>query len=120
MPPKRWFTLLRNMSQTPRTKRSMTRSTRYTKRSMMPLRALESTEIWPNSACSADNDLGDRSQMKTDVLVIGAGIVGTSIARELSKFDLKTVVVDRRCDVGFGPPTKANTGIIHAGYDDKP
>ena len=58
--------------------------------------------------------------MKADVVVIGAGITGIAIARELSKYSINTVVVEKRRDVAFGPPTKANTGIIHAGYDDKP
>ena len=58
--------------------------------------------------------------MKADILVIGAGIVGSTVARELSRYNLHIVVVEKNCDVAFGQPTKANTGIIHAGYDDKP
>lgn len=58
--------------------------------------------------------------MKADIVVIGAGIVGSTVARELSKYDLRTVVVEKEADIAFGSPTKANTGIIHAGYDDKP
>jgi len=55
-----------------------------------------------------------------DVAVIGAGITGTAIARELSKYKLKTVLIDKEVDIAFGGATKANTGIIHAGYDDPP
>ena len=58
--------------------------------------------------------------MKADVVIIGAGIVGSTIARELSQYDLDIIVVEKNSDVAFGSPTKANTGIIHAGYDDKP
>jgi glycerol-3-phosphate dehydrogenase len=58
--------------------------------------------------------------MKADVVVIGAGIVGSTIAREVSRYDLSIIVVEKYSDVAFGSPTKANTGIIHAGYDDKP
>ena len=58
--------------------------------------------------------------MKADVVIIGAGIVGSTIARELSRYDLNIIVVEKNSDVAFGSPTKANTGIIHAGYDDKP
>jgi len=58
--------------------------------------------------------------MRADVVIVGAGIVGSTIARELSKYDLEVLVVEREPDVAFGSPTKANTGIIHAGYDDKP
>ena len=58
--------------------------------------------------------------MKADVVIIGAGIIGSTIAREISRYDLNVIVVEKNSDVAFGSPTKANTGIIHAGYDDKP
>ena len=58
--------------------------------------------------------------MKADVVVIGCGIVGSTIAREISRYDLNIIAVEKNSDVAFGSPTKANTGIIHAGYDDKP
>ncbi|MCT4620865.1 MAG: NAD(P)/FAD-dependent oxidoreductase [Marinisporobacter sp.] len=54
-----------------------------------------------------------------DVAVIGAGIIGTFITRELSKFDLKTIMIDKDADIANGT-TKANSAIIHAGYDAKP
>jgi len=58
--------------------------------------------------------------MKADIVVVGAGITGSTIARELSKYRQRVLVVEKRSDVAFGSPTKGNTGIIHAGYDDKP
>jgi glycerol-3-phosphate dehydrogenase len=58
--------------------------------------------------------------MDADVIVIGAGITGVAVARELSRYDLKIILIDKRADIAFGQPTKANTGIIHAGYDDRP
>lgn len=58
--------------------------------------------------------------MKTTVLIIGAGITGTAIARELSRYDVDVTLIEKEADVAFGGPTKANTAIIHAGYDDKP
>lgn len=58
--------------------------------------------------------------MRSDIVVIGAGITGSTIARELSKYKQKILVVEKRSDVAFGSPTKGNTGLIHAGYDDKP
>jgi len=58
--------------------------------------------------------------MRADVVIVGTGIVGSTIARELSRYDLEVIVVEREPDVAFGSPTKANTGIIHAGYDDEP
>jgi len=55
-----------------------------------------------------------------DVVVIGAGIVGGCVARELSKYEnLSVKLVEKELDVSCGT-TKANTGIIHAGYDDDP
>ncbi|MGG7164718.1 NAD(P)/FAD-dependent oxidoreductase [Clostridium ihumii] len=51
-----------------------------------------------------------------DVVVIGAGIIGASVARELSKYDLKVKVLDKENDVANGT-TKANSAIVHAGYD---
>ena len=54
-----------------------------------------------------------------DVVIIGAGCIGTSIARELSRYDLRTLLVESADDVSQGA-TKGNSGIVHAGYDDKP
>lgn len=53
-----------------------------------------------------------------DVTVIGAGIIGTFIARELSKYQLKVLMVDKENDIANGT-TKANSAIVHAGYDAK-
>ena len=57
--------------------------------------------------------------MKTDVVVIGAGAVGCAIARELSKYNVDVVVVDKNEDVG-GDASKSNSAIIHTGYDAAP
>ncbi|MBS3787383.1 NAD(P)/FAD-dependent oxidoreductase [Candidatus Bipolaricaulota bacterium] len=54
-----------------------------------------------------------------DVIIVGAGIIGTGIARELSRYKLDVGVLEKKPDVGWGT-TKANSGIIHAGYDAKP
>lgn len=51
-----------------------------------------------------------------DVVVIGAGVIGTAIARELSRYDLDIVLVEKQSDVANGT-TKANSAIVHAGYD---
>ena len=55
----------------------------------------------------------------TDVVVIGAGVVGCAAARELSRFGLSAVVLDKACDVAEGA-TKSNSAIVHAGFDAKP
>lgn len=57
--------------------------------------------------------------LKTDVVVIGAGAVGCAIARELSKYDVKVIVVDKNEDIG-GDASKSNSAIIHTGYDASP
>lgn len=57
--------------------------------------------------------------VETDVVVIGAGAVGCAIARELSKYKVKVIVVDKRDDVG-GDASKSNSAIIHTGYDATP
>lgn len=54
-----------------------------------------------------------------DITIIGAGIIGSFIARELSKYDLKVVVLDKENDIANGT-TKANSAIAHAGFDAKP
>ncbi|RBP46948.1 NAD(P)/FAD-dependent oxidoreductase [Garciella nitratireducens] len=54
-----------------------------------------------------------------DIVIIGAGVIGSSIARELSKYDLKISVLEKESDVAVGT-SKANSGIVHAGYDAKP
>ncbi|MCR1897698.1 NAD(P)/FAD-dependent oxidoreductase [Irregularibacter muris] len=54
-----------------------------------------------------------------DVAIIGAGVIGTSIARELSRYEIKVVLMDKENDVSNGT-TKANSAIIHGGYDTKP
>lgn len=54
-----------------------------------------------------------------DVIVIGAGVSGCAIARELSRFDLNIAVLEKAVDVCEGT-SKANSGIVHAGYDAMP
>lgn len=54
-----------------------------------------------------------------DVAVIGAGVTGCAIARELSRYNLKVCVTEREEDVCSGT-SKANSAIVHAGYDAVP
>ena len=54
-----------------------------------------------------------------DVAIIGAGVVGCAIARELSKYRVNACVIDREEDVCCGT-SKANSAIIHAGFDATP
>ena len=57
--------------------------------------------------------------LKTDVVVIGAGAVGCAVARELSKYQVDVIVVEKNEDVG-GDASKSNSAIIHTGYDAAP
>ena len=54
--------------------------------------------------------------MQYDVAVIGAGVCGAMITRELSKYDLKVVMLEKCNDVAMGT-SKANSAIVHAGFD---
>ncbi|WP_031100856.1 NAD(P)/FAD-dependent oxidoreductase, partial [Streptomyces sp. NRRL S-15] len=54
-----------------------------------------------------------------DVTVIGAGVVGAAIARELSRYQLRTALIDAADDIGNGT-SKANTAILHTGFDAVP
>ena len=56
---------------------------------------------------------------KTDIVIIGAGAVGSALARELSKYKLDVTVVEKNEDLG-GDSSKSNSAIIHTGYDAKP
>ena len=53
-----------------------------------------------------------------DVIVIGAGVVGGLVARELSKYELSVSIVEKSSDVALGA-TRANSAIVHAGFDAK-
>lgn len=54
-----------------------------------------------------------------DVLIIGGGITGTAIARELSRYDIDVILLEGKKDIGIGT-TKGNGGVVHAGYDPSP
>ena len=55
----------------------------------------------------------------TDVAVVGGGVVGCAIARELSRFELRLTLLEAGPDVGAGT-SKANTALLHTGFDAKP
>lgn len=54
-----------------------------------------------------------------DIVIIGSGVTGSAVARELSRYRAKIVVLERGNDVSVGT-TKANSGIVHAGFDAVP
>ncbi len=54
-----------------------------------------------------------------DVTVIGCGVTGAAIAYQLARYDLRVLVLERENDVAMGA-TRANSAIVHAGFDPEP
>ena len=54
-----------------------------------------------------------------DVIIIGAGVCGAAVARDLSRYSVNAYVLEKEDDVCCGT-SKANSGIVHAGYDAEP
>lgn len=54
-----------------------------------------------------------------DIIIIGAGVIGGLIARELAKYELDVLILEKDNDVANGT-TAANSAIVHSGYDPKP
>ncbi len=54
-----------------------------------------------------------------DVAIIGGGVIGCCIARELSKYQVKVILLEQKAEVGFGT-SKSNSGIIHPGHHSSP
>lgn len=54
-----------------------------------------------------------------DVIIIGGGVIGCGIARELARYQADVAVLEKGNDVSVGT-SKANSGIVHGGFDAKP
>lgn len=54
-----------------------------------------------------------------DVIIIGAGVIGASVARELSAYQADVLVLEKECEMCMGT-SKANSALVHAGFDAKP
>jgi glycerol-3-phosphate dehydrogenase len=54
-------------------------------------------------------------RVNADIAIIGAGVSGACIARQLSAYEVEVVLIEREADVSFGV-SKANSGIIHGGF----
>lgn len=57
--------------------------------------------------------------MKTDILIIGGGIVGLAIANELAGYSLRAILLEKETEISFGV-SKSNSGIIHTGFQSDP
>ncbi|MBP5162435.1 MAG: FAD-dependent oxidoreductase, partial [Spirochaetales bacterium] len=53
-----------------------------------------------------------------DVIVVGAGAVGCAVARELARYDIKVLVLEKECDVAYGTSGRMS-GVVHAGFNNK-
>ena len=87
-------------------------------------RAAEHLQRWKHAADAALAPEGDTPMTTptpdvSDVVVIGAGIVGAAIARDLAGTGLSVALVEARDDVGDGT-SKANTAMLHTGFDATP
>ena len=61
----------------------------------------------------------EKGYFRKDVIIIGAGVTGCAIARELSRYQLDICVIEKESDICEGT-SKANSGIVHGGFDAKP
>lgn len=57
--------------------------------------------------------------MQYDVAILGGGIIGTAVLNKLTRIGVKSILVEKNSDVA-SETTKANSGIVHAGFDAKP
>jgi glycerol-3-phosphate dehydrogenase len=57
--------------------------------------------------------------MLYDVVIVGGGVIGCAVARELMRYQLRAILIEKECEVGFGT-SKSNSGIIHAGHHSSP
>jgi glycerol-3-phosphate dehydrogenase len=70
----------------------------------------------PTTATQQNSDQHEEDEEVLDVVVIGAGVIGCSVARELSRYMLNVLVIEKHQDVSQGA-SKANSGVVHGGYD---
>lgn len=57
--------------------------------------------------------------MEFDVVIIGGGVIGAALARELSRYEVSVLLLEKEADVAMGA-SRANSGIVHAGFDPSP
>ncbi len=64
-------------------------------------------------------DKAKKSTITAQVVIVGGGIIGTAVARELSRYELDVLLIEAEAEVGWGT-TKANSGIVHGGFHEEP
>lgn len=60
-----------------------------------------------------------KKKRSVQVAIVGGGIIGTAVARELSRYKLDVLLIEAEPEVGWGT-TKANSGIVHGGFHEEP
>ncbi len=63
--------------------------------------------------------VSEGDEIMEDIVIIGGGIIGSAVARELTRYNANILVLEKEDDVCEGA-TKANSGIVHSGLDAKP
>lgn len=61
----------------------------------------------------------EKRKNSVQVAIVGGGIIGTAVARELSRYKLDVLLIEAEAEVGWGT-TKANSGIVHGGFHEEP
>jgi glycerol-3-phosphate dehydrogenase len=69
--------------------------------------------------CTPELTKNENMEKQYDVCIIGAGVVGNAVARELSRYHLRAAVVEKESDVSMGTSSR-NSGVIHSGIHYKP
>ena len=81
---------------------------------------IESSDGWARAAASMlAAGRGHAKRDCYDVIIVGAGVIGAATARQLARYDLSIAVIEAGLDVACGA-TRANSGIVHAGFDPLP
>lgn len=75
--------------------------------------------IYPGYKKPSRNKGLNKKIEESDVVIIGGGVTGCSIARELSRYNVKTIVLEKQEDVSCGA-TKANNAMVHSGIGETP
>ena len=77
---------------------------------------------WPGEGCESSLKFLDSAQLGPqpyDIAIVGAGVVGCTLAYRLSQFQLRVLLIDKNFDVGEGS-SKGNSAILHTGFDATP
>eukprot|EP01065_Artemidia_motanka_P012962 TRINITY_DN1713_c0_g1_i1.p1 TRINITY_DN1713_c0_g1~~TRINITY_DN1713_c0_g1_i1.p1 ORF type:complete len:522 (+),score=125.84 TRINITY_DN1713_c0_g1_i1:96-1661(+) len=95
------------------------RGGRYTGGEWVPITDIEDSPPRCTSSCSDCPKRRVPDGGVYDVVVVGAGVIGSAVCRELSKYTPSVLLLEAAEDVAAGA-TKANSGIVHSGYNSLP